>query len=338
MNRSDYINRLKFSAVIILICSAFGSCNSILDMPSEDCSVEYLVNFKYDRNLKFADAFASEVKSVTVYAFDENGKFVFQNSEQGSQLAESGYAMRMPASTDNLHLVTWAGLGNGESFSVPTLTPGVSSLSDLTCTLNRDYDNGKAVVSNDLNALFHGATKGVSTRAGFTYTTNVSLTKNTNSIRIVLQQMSEYPIEIDKFDFSIEDANGTMSHQNELLDDEDITYKPWSKQTGTAEIDDDSKSNVSIAIAEFTTARITPDNAPRLKVTNPEGELIISIPIIDYALLVKGNYKNQMSDQEYLDCQDEYNMIFFLNEDSEWIASSIIINGWTIVLNDSNMN
>ena len=45
-----------------------------------------------------------------------------------------------------------------------------------------------------------------------------------------------------------------------------------------------------------------------------------------------------MSDQEYLDRQDEYNMTFFLNENNEWISSSININGWTIVLNDSDMN
>lgn len=339
MNRSDYINRLKFSAAIIMFCSVFGSCDSILDLPKEDCTVEHLVKFKYDRNLKFADAFSNEVTSVAVYAFDENGKFVFQKSEEGSKLAEDGYAMIMPQRVDDLHLVAWAGLGKGESFTISTLTPGVSSLSDLTCSLNRDYKNGAAVVTKDINALFHGDAKiGSNTRAGFTNTTNISLTKNTNQIRIVLQQLSDYSIEIEKFNFTIEDSNGLMNHENVIQPDEPITYSPWSKSTGSSEMNNNGSTNVSVAVAEFTTGRLVKSTSPRLKVYNPDGETIINIPIIDYALLVKGNYNQAMSDQEYLDRQDEYNMTFFLNENNEWISSSININGWTIVLNDSDMN
>jgi hypothetical protein len=43
------------------------SCDSILDEKEVDCSVNYSVKFKYDYNMKHADAFANEVKSVTPY-------------------------------------------------------------------------------------------------------------------------------------------------------------------------------------------------------------------------------------------------------------------------------
>ena len=69
------------------------SCENILEEEVVDCSVEYRVKFKYDHNMKFADAFANEVRSVTLYAFDQDGKFVYQRTEQGDILGEDGYTM-----------------------------------------------------------------------------------------------------------------------------------------------------------------------------------------------------------------------------------------------------
>lgn len=43
----------------------------------------YRVRFRYDRNLKFADAFASEVESVTLCLFDEQGRIVWRKTEPG---------------------------------------------------------------------------------------------------------------------------------------------------------------------------------------------------------------------------------------------------------------
>ncbi|WP_288326323.1 FimB/Mfa2 family fimbrial subunit, partial [uncultured Phocaeicola sp.] len=42
------------------------SCDSILDEDDVDCSVEYRVKFKYDYNMKYADAFSREVSSVAL--------------------------------------------------------------------------------------------------------------------------------------------------------------------------------------------------------------------------------------------------------------------------------
>ena len=64
---------------------------------------------------------------------------------------------------------------------------------------------------------------------------------------------------------------------------------------------------------------------------------MLSIPVADYALLVKGNYNSSMSNQEYLDRQDEYNMTFFLDEDGDWLSASIIVNSWRVVLNNDTL-
>lgn len=326
-----FINRFKFIAVGIATSALLNSCDSILDMPKEDCSIEHVVNFKYDRNMKFADAFANEVKSVTVYAFDSDGKFLFQQSEQGNQLSQAGYTMSMPIGKEDIKLVTWAGLQNSPSFSVPTLTPGVSTLNDLTCRLNRKDGS----VKDDLQPLFHGMISNYSTtRAAESYITTIPLTKNTNNIRVVLQQMSDKPIGSEEFEFKITDDNGVMNYDNSLLKDEQIVYKPWSKVDGSADIEGSGNTHLNMCVAEFTLARLINGKATRLTITNGKQKTILSIPVIDYVLLVKGNYNKDMDNQEFLDRQDEYNMTFFIDENNAWVSSSIIINGWKVVLND----
>ena len=134
------------------------SCSNILDEEVVDCSVEYRVKFKYDHNMKFADAFANEVRSVTLYAFDENGKFVYQRTEQGDMLGEDGYTMPVEVNPGNYRFITWAGLEGEESFSVPVLTQGVSTIDELTCRMNRisTRSDGRAIVNEDLKPLWHG--------------------------------------------------------------------------------------------------------------------------------------------------------------------------------------
>ena len=84
-------------------------------------------------------------------------------------------------------------------------------------------------------------------------------------------------------------------------------------------------------------ASVTSHN-PRLTVTNSHtDEIVFSIPLKDYCLMVKGFYNRDMADQEYLDRQDEYNMVFFLDDGMRWISSYIYINSWKVVLQNSGI-
>ena len=73
------------------------------------------------------------------------------------------------------------------------------------------------------------------------------------------------------------------------------------------------------------------------KLYDDKGKVVVSIPLVDYALLVKGYY-DQMSDQEYLDRQDVYEMVFFLNDGMSWVSSHIFINSWKVVLSGLDLD
>ncbi|MBQ6869262.1 MAG: FimB/Mfa2 family fimbrial subunit [Alistipes sp.] len=328
-------------AAVFAIATAFTSCDSVIYDGEGDCSVKYRIEFEYERNMEFADAFASKVSSVALYVFDESGVLVEQMSESGEALAADDYAMMLELEPAEYDLLAWCGV-DGKSFTVPTATVGQTTLDQMLCTMSRKSDAAGSYVDEDLSALFHGLKRINYTDEPGVHTEVLSLTKNTNNFRIILQQTwsegsAAEGVDVSKFDFAIIDDNGKMNYDNSVMEDEQITYRPWDITTGDVDVDTDisTRANmVTVSVAELTTARLMTDHRPILVVTKKEtGEKVLSVPIVDYALLVKGNYNRNMDDQEYLDRQDEYNMTFFVH-DGKWVSSQIIINSWRVVLNN----
>ena len=293
--------------------------------------------------MKFADAFAHEVNVVTLYLLDTDGRVVWQRTEQGEALAADGYAITVDVVPGEYDLLAWCGTTDKGSFSIPETIVG----EELTCTLGRQRDaRNKAFVTEDLDYLFHGwlPDQAFGETEG-TYTYTVPLVKNTNNVRVVLQHLSGEAMDKDKFIFTITDTNGSMNWDNTLLPDEPVTFYAWHTDTGEAGMDTQSEETqtasraaFSAAIAELTVPRLVKGQETRLAVTNKEtGRTVFSIPLIDYALLVKGFYNRDMDDQEYLDRQDVHDMVFFLDEDGRWLDAYIYINSWKVMLQNSEL-
>lgn len=341
MKRLARIPGLKIWTLLLFFAGSLASCN-VLTEEDQDCAL--YVRFKYDMNMNFADAFQNAVNSVTLYAF-KDGVLAYQRTEEGELLKQNGYRMRIDEipyrEKHKYDYITWAGEPDNESFTIPVLTVGKSTKEDLFCQLNRA---GNGVVSTDLEDLFHGMTNGqdysrsASSAAGDEVV--IPLTKNTNNIRIVLQHLSGKPVDVNKLNFTITDKNGLMNYDNMLLGEDVITYKAWHKAQGSAGIGEQQEgviTEVNLALADLTVARLMADEEPILVVTNDEEEMVIHIPLVDYALLYKRLRYEDMPDQEFLDRQDEYNMTFFLDENYRWINQFIYINSWKVVLQESEL-
>ena len=342
------------ATVITAIAAAMllTSCNGLIYEDEGDCSVVYRIKFRYDMNLKWADAFANEVKSVRLYAYDKNGTLVAEKTESGAALASEGYSMTLEVPAGDYHLAAWCGLDNGgeraESFSTADQSDYQASLDKLTCRLNSKSDAEHPSYSDEhLFSLFHG-TLDVSlpdNPDGGEYVYTMSLTKNTNHIRIILQHLSGEDVDEDDFTFQIEDNNGLMAHDNSLIPDRDIMYRTWSKKSGQAGVGkDDTPAEsrgivyVNGAIADLTVGRMMESHRRDMMLTikSKDGSEVARVPVIDYALLAKDYYEeaygHKMSDQEFLDREDEYVMTFFLDRNNQWISSSILIHSWRVVI------
>lgn len=339
----------------MLACGLFASCDDVIYDYEGDCDVKVRVRFRYDLNMKWSDAFPSEVTSVHLYAFGKDGKLVWCGSESSDVLQDEGYAMDLDLPAGDYHLLAWAGLDNPESatryFTVPEVTVGTTTLEEMTCRLERSHDADGAYSDRRLMPLFHGAEDITIPQAddGETFTYLVPLTKDTNHVRIILQHLNGNPVDVSFFKFSVEEENGLMAHDNSLLPDEKINYRPYETKAGTVNLGiDDYPSHggravttkapiesISVAIADISLPRLTEGRKTYLSIHAAEDmRLVARIPLTDYALLLKDGYGREMTNQEYLDREDEYDLTFFLDEDDYWMSSSIVINSWKLVFNN----
>ncbi|MDO4334931.1 MAG: FimB/Mfa2 family fimbrial subunit [Bacteroidales bacterium] len=335
----------------IMLAVLFTSCESWIYDEEGDCETVYELQFVYDHNLKWADAFPSEVEAVTLHVFDAaTGAHVMSATERGDILRQEGYTMRLDIPAGDYQMVAWCGEGahdDGVSFSIPEIDHSTSRREHLQCRMTRtpnpDGTGSEIKTDGGLNALFHGQiTATLPEGEGQKVRLKMPLVKNTNRLKVVLQSLSGKEINPDEYSFTVEDNNGLMDWDNTVLDDEPLTFHPWSVSGGSAEIlrsgdEEAEKSMISAVVADMTLGRLMTDHKPILTAWHNSGDsrkAVFRIPLIDYALMVKGKYKHDMTDQEYLDRQDEYNMTFFLTESNEWMNAFIYINSWKVVTED----
>ena len=152
----------------------------------------------------------------------------------------------------------------------------------------------------------------------------VPLTKNTNNVKVVIQNAIGVKLNATDFDFKIEDDNGWLAYDNSPVVDDSITYHPWSQYDGVVNSASEDNTQVSAVVAEMTVNRLLASKHPRLKVyNNLNKKMVFSIPLIDYALLV--------------DRQDDYSFIFFVDDHLDWLSATIYVNSWRVVLQNVDM-
>lgn len=335
----------------VIALLAFCSCGRMIfdDEVSDDCDPKYRVRFVYDWNMKWADAFPAEVNAVTLHVVDQQtGRIVWSVTESGERLREEGYMIDVPVEPGNYKLLAWCGDGHLTHFQIPQ----TDHHTGLTCTMDTeaDDDGGKHSRRN-LDRLYHGHLDNQVFPAEYgTYTYTVALVKDTNEINVVLQHLSGQDVNPADYHFSITDDNSMMDWDNSLIPAGEVTYHAHDVQSGTAgvEIPDTPQTrtltSVSAVVAALSTPRLVKGQDMRLHIhRNDESAAeLVNVPVIDYSLLVKGfNFRN-LDDQEYLDREDKYDLVFFLDESENWteislFMSNIFINSWRIVKNSHDL-
>ena len=319
---------------LIKICISFLATVALTGCVTEDfeeCPNEYELKLVFDRNMLFADAFASQVKSVDIKVFDsDTGQEVYAFCDQGAALASADYRVPLPIPPGSYDILCWAGMAEGNSFGYAD--PAADILEHQSVILNTQ--NGTS--DRRLNNLYHGLARNVTFTDNNTIgstqvqTATVSLTKDTNRIYVMLHNLDGTELQESNFEFYISSDNAEMAYDNSLDAKRKVTYQPWHITPISPE-SADSRANVQSALgAEMSVGRLSTKSDSRLDVYRvSDGERIISIPLERNLLLYKGEYYNYMSDQEYLDRQDDYVITFILDKNNNWDkAAMIYINNW----------
>lgn len=300
-------SRIVFKSIGALALTGLAACDYIHDDSLEPC--EYRLRFVYDYNMKFADAFGHEVTRAALFICDDKGNFIRRQDIQGPELKANDIVMDLDPGT--YQVLTWAGLDDG-SYQWPTdLTPGSSTIEEIRVKTLREAD---ATQPNELTPLWHALDTLVVTGDRHEEK-EISLAKNTNKLRVVLQDTDGNCMNAADFTFEIRADNGYMDYDNSLLPDPVISYRPYYKANVNVAKGDSLMGRPAmqtVAVAEMNTMRLMDRMNYRLIVRHKGWEKsVLNVNLCEYLLLTKME-GHDISAQEYLDRQDEYSIIFFL--------------------------
>ena len=285
MNTKGAVRQISYGSCLLLLLVLF-SCTSI-DETLPECQL--YVSFRYDYNMEFTDAFAAQVNRVDVFVFDKDGTFIMKKSEQGKTLGSGSYRMQLQLPIGEYRIATWAGMS--DAFEMPELVAGKSTLKDLTVKMKRE----ESLIHNKvLEPLWYGGIQTVNFTGKQEQTETVRLIKNTNKFRFILQKSGPGE-ELDMNDclFEIRADNGYYDWNNDLLDDDMISYQPYHLE---------KVEDVGI-VAEMNTMRLLEHKKVYLTLTRKsDSKELMKVDLIPYLLLTKMEGHN-IPAQEYLDRQ-----------------------------------
>lgn len=286
------------------------------------CDEETHLCFVYDYNLQYIDLFPNEIKDLSVLVFDKEGFLYRVYKDEADTTFPAGYTMKVSLEENEYTFVVWSGL-NHDDFITNTFTRSRMYIDDLFVEVICKEEQGK--VKRKIPSLWHGK---LEKKWDKSTPDTIRLTKNLNTLRIIMKNLDDEGDEIDIHDFDVvlNCANGIYNYGNEPFE-EPFDYYPYYKtnhpQTG--------------AIAELNTLRLMAKQKNTLKIIHREtGENILGkdINLNTYFEALRLLQYEDMPLQEYLDRENHYGIIFFykgFNKDNPSFGGfNVEINGWTI--------
>lgn len=339
MSIKQLSNKLAFTTSLAAALLAVVGCSLVHeDLP--ECPAQLSVSFVYDYNLDFSDAFSKQVESVNVWAFDKNGALAWSGSASGDALKQDGFKIDTPLGEGTYDFVSWCGLLDNGDFDLQTYTP--ASKEELEVKLRTVAGTyGANVSKSHFHRLFNGSALGVDYRIDpmnpSITTAEVKLMKDTKDIRVMLMHLDGSPLANPDFSATITYADSWYAWNNDLIAGcPTVTYEPWNVKYGQTTRPGKPKpgeaDTAAALLFEFSTGRLMAGGDAILTIhRNWDDRDIVSIRLIDFLLMVRGHY-DISDDQEYLDRQDDYSLVFFLDSNSTWYeAAGIYINSWAVV-------
>ena len=370
---NNWFKLVCFSAI------ALTTMSSCIKEDMDDCPPaisKVALQFDYTYNVKQADAFAAEVKNINVYAFDENGKF-FDSYIESREKFETGHTMEITGLKDGKYTFVCLArdrqvMSRAEDdemeFSFASLTPGVSTIDDLTVRMGKD--NGEKIKNDkEFAALYTAKTQVDFQRLnqkgneGTVVTSTLSLMKCTKTYRIVLlpYENDQADFKPENFDVRIEGSAAWLDHNGEKVKNEGITYLPYNMERRAnydgAHTEVNEEPVDQALIYDLSSSRMFERQSDRRVVRDgdkndyDDKRIIITdlrdkdhpIELFNHSLpwflALCGEKVNQnWDDQEYLDREDHYVLMFYVSDKRDYnMITKVNVNGWNVNIKDTEL-
>ena len=370
---NNWFKLVCFSAI------ALTTMSSCIKEDMDDCPPaisKVALQFDYTYNVKQADAFAAEVKNINVYAFDENGKF-FDSYIESREKFETGHTMEITGLKDGKYTFVCLArdrqvMSRAEDdemeFSFASLTPGVSTIDDLTERMGKD--NGEEIKNDkEFAALYTAKTQvdfqrlNQNGNEGTVVTSTLSLMKCTKTYRIVLlpYENDQADFKPENFDVRIEGSAAWLDHNGEKVKNEGITYLPYNMERRAnydgAHTEVNEEPVDQALIYDLSSSRMFERQNDRRVIrdgdkNNYDDKRIIITDLRDkdnpielfnhslpWFLALCGEKVNpNWDDQEYLDREDHYVLMFYVSDKRDYnMITKVNVNGWNVNIKDTEL-
>lgn len=370
---NNWFKLVCFSAI------ALTTMSSCIKEDMDDCPPaisKVALQFDYTYNVKQADAFAAEVKNINVYAFDENGKF-FDSYIESREKFETGHTMEITGLKDGKYTfvclardrqVMSRAEDDEREFSFASLTPGVSTIDDLTVRMGKD--NGEEIKNDkEFAALYTAKTQVDFQRLnqkgneGTVVTSTLSLMKCTKTYRIVLlpYENDQADFKPENFDVRIEGSAAWLDHKGEKMKNERITYLPYNMERRAnydgAHTEVNEEPVDQALIYDLSSSRMFERQSDRRVVRDgdkndyDDKRIIITdlrdkdhpIELFNHSLpwflaLCGEKVNPNWDDQEYLDREDHYVLMFYVSDKRDYnMITKVNVNGWNVNIKDTEL-
>lgn len=375
---AKFINKNWFK-LVCFSAIALTTMSSCIKEDMDDCPPaisKVALQFDYTYNVKQADAFAAEVKNINVYAFDENGKF-FDSYIESREKFETGHTMEITGLKDGKYTFVCLArdrqvMSRAEDdemeFSFASLTPGVSTIDDLTERMGKD--NGEEIKNDkEFAALYTAKTQvdfqrlNQNGNEGTVVTSTLSLMKCTKTYRIVLlpYENDQADFKPENFDVRIEGSAAWLDHNGEKVKNEGITYLPYNMERRAnydgAHTEVNEEPVDQALIYDLSSSRMFERQSDRRSVRDgdkskyDDKRIIITdlrdkdnpIELFNHSLpwflALCGEKVNQnWGDQEYLDREDHYVLMFYVSDKRYYnMITKVNVNGWNVNIKDTDL-
>ena len=337
----------SISDCIKTACAAAALTGAALTLPSCDAIHEDLqpcpqgvrLRFVYDYNMEFANAFPSQVDCLTVLFYDGEGRYVASYAGFPSEdLSNEDWRMVVDLDPGTYTIIAYGGMDCADSSFSFTSSPASVSMEQLQVELNPSNLNLPDGEGARLHDLFYGDLQVEVEESDTDYRDyTLKMKKDTNNLRVMLQQVDGTAIDEKDFEFKVVDDNTLMGWDNEVIPTQTVEYYPWVRgNVSPGELGDGGAA--SVAYAEMSFPRLVTTNSPRLIVTRKaDGYTVINIPLNNYLLLMKSEAYASMPAQQFLDRESRWKMLFFL-QGGRWIDTIIEINDWVVSINNTSFD
>lgn len=326
----------RFYYPMIVLCLALTALlSSCVYEDEKPCPCE--VRFVYNYNMEFADAFPSQVNWVKLFIYDDRGRFV-STVEDHITRHDGNYSLPLRLQAGTYTLVAWAGTDNTPScYNISPQQPTTeNSIGQLQ--LNLKLGDTQTVYDKSPEDLWHGITEHFTVSETAPSRAVVPLVKDVNRFKVLIQSADDKPLTANDYSLAIKAANHTYDYRNNLADCPTLEYRPYSMKE--AVIDNQTAPTNSALLAEMATLRLTTDKASRFVVHNQKtNQDVFNIDLVKYLEMMRLDKYKDMSLQEYLDRENNYQIILLIGRDrnNAEVVLSLQINRWRIVFNDNDL-